>query len=90
MGAIASQIASLTSVYSTVHSGADQRKHPRSASLALVREIYRWPVNSPHKWLATPKMFPSDDVIMYIFVLSAHQIESNDDFASRNSLTNID
>ena len=36
MGAIASQIASLTIVYSTVYSGADQRKHQRSASLACV------------------------------------------------------
>ena len=36
MSAMASQIASLTSVYSTVYSGADQRKHQRSASLAFV------------------------------------------------------
>ena len=33
MGAIASQITSLTSVYSTVYSGADQRKYPSSVSL---------------------------------------------------------
>ena len=26
-----------------------QRKHQSSASLAFVRKIYRWPVNSPHK-----------------------------------------
>ena len=25
----------------------------------------RWPVNSPHKWPVTRKMFPFDDVIMY-------------------------
>ena len=30
-------------------SGADQRKHQSSASLAFVRGIHRWPVNSPHK-----------------------------------------
>ena len=36
MGTIASQITSLTIVYSTVYSGADQRKHQRSASLAFV------------------------------------------------------
>ena len=36
MGAIASQITSLTIVYSTVYSGADQRKHQSSASLAFV------------------------------------------------------
>ena len=36
MGPIASQITSLTIVYSTVYSGADQRKHQSSASLAFV------------------------------------------------------
>ena len=36
MGALASQITSLTIVYLSVHSGADQRKHPSSASLAFV------------------------------------------------------
>ena len=64
MGAIASQIISLTIVYSTVHSDADQRKHQSSASLAFVRGIHRGPVNSPHKWPVTRKMFPFDDVIM--------------------------
>ena len=65
MGAVASQITSLTIVYSTVYSGADQRKHQSSASLAFVRGIHRWPVNSPHKWPVTRrKMFPFDDVIM--------------------------
>ena len=57
MGAMASQITSLTIVYSTVHSGADQRKHQSSASLAFVRRIHRWPVNSPHKWPVTRKCF---------------------------------
>ena len=42
-------ITSLTIVYSTVYPGADQRKHQSSASLAFVREIYWWPVNSAHK-----------------------------------------
>ena len=64
MDAIASEITSLTSVYSTVYSDADQRKHQRSASLAFVRGIHRWPVNSPHKWSVTRKIFPFDDVIM--------------------------
>ena len=49
MNAVASQITSLTIVYSTVNSGADQRKHQRSASLAFVRGIHLRPVNSPHK-----------------------------------------
>ena len=41
MGVMASQITSLTIVYSTVYSGADQRKHQSSASLAFVRGIHR-------------------------------------------------
>ena len=41
MGAITTQITSLTTVYSTVYSGADQRKHQSSASLAFVRGIHR-------------------------------------------------
>ena len=40
MGAMASQITSLTIVYSTVYPGADQRKHQSSASLAFVRGIH--------------------------------------------------
>ena len=64
MGAIASQITSLTIVYSTVYSGTDQRKHESSASLALVRGIHRGPGNFPHKWSVTRKMFPFADVIM--------------------------
>ena len=65
MGAMASQITSLTIVYSTVYSGVDQGKHQSSASLAFVRGIHRGPVNSPHKWPVTRKMFPFDDVIMH-------------------------
>ena len=42
MSAMASQIASLTIVNSTVYSGADQRKHQSSASLAFVQGIHRW------------------------------------------------
>ena len=64
MSAMASQITSLTIVYSTVYSGADQRKHQSCASLAIVRGIHRWPVNSPHKGPVTRKMFPFDNVIM--------------------------
>ena len=65
MSEIASQITSLTIVYSIVHSGTDQSKHQSSASLAFVWEIHRWPVNFPHKWPVTRKMFPFDDVIMF-------------------------
>ena len=64
MSVMASQIPSLTIVYSAVYSGVDQRKHQRSASLAFVRGIHRSPVNSPHKGPVTRKMFPFDDVII--------------------------
>ena len=64
MGMIASQITNLTIVNSIVYSDADQRKHQSSASLAFVQGIHRGPVNSPHKWPVTRKMFPFDDVIM--------------------------
>ena len=64
MSTIASQITSLTIVYSTVYSPADHRKHQSSASLAFVWGIQRWQVNSPHKGPVTRKMLPFDDVIM--------------------------
>ena len=61
---IASQITSVSIVWSTVCSGADQRKHQSSATLAFVRGIHRWPVDSPHKRPVTQKMFPFHDVII--------------------------
>ena len=76
MGVMVSQITSLTSVYSTVYSGADQRKHQSSASLALVWGIHRGPVNSPHKWPVTRKMFPFDDNIMSLGTIQ-HWFEVN-------------
>ena len=65
IGTIASQITSFTIVYSIVCSDADQRYYQSSASLVFVRGIHRVPLNSPHKWPVTRKMFPFDDVIMY-------------------------
>ena len=65
MNAMVSQIISLVTVYLIVNSGADQRKHQSSASLAFQREIHRWLVNSPHKGPVTRKMFPFNDVIMW-------------------------
>ena len=58
INAMASQITSLTIVFSTVYSVTDQRKHQSSASVAFVRGIHRWPLNSPHKGPVTRKMFP--------------------------------
>ena len=61
MGTVASQITSLTIVYSTLCS--DQRKYQSTASLAFVTGIHRWPVNSPHEGPVT-QLFPFDGVIM--------------------------
>ena len=73
MGAMTSQITSLMIVYSSVYSGADQRKYQSSASLAFVRGIHRWPVISPHTGPVTRKMFPFDDVIMFpCYIYSQH------------------
>ena len=55
MGAMSYKITSLTSVYSTVYTGADKINHQSFASLAIVLGIHRWPVNSPHKWPVTQK-----------------------------------
>ena len=55
MSMMASQITTLPIVYSSVYSGADQRKHQSSVSLVFVRGIHRWPVNSLHRGLVTWK-----------------------------------
>ena len=68
MGAMASEITSLTIVYSTVYSGADQRKHQSSVSLAFGRGIHRGPVNYPHKWPLTRRMFPFENLGMLYFI----------------------
>ena len=57
MSTMASQITSLAIVYSIVYSGADQREHQSSASLAVVRGIHRSPVNFLHKGPVTRKIF---------------------------------
>ena len=67
MGTMASQVTSLTIVYS----GADQRKHQSSASQTFVRGIHRWLVNSPYKWAETRKKFPFEVFIMFTDVCFA-------------------
>ena len=64
MSAMGSQITDVSIVYSTVYSGADQRKHQSPASLAFMRGIHRGPLNSPHKWLVKRRRFSFDDVTM--------------------------
>ena len=56
MGTIASQITSLTIYYSIVYSGADQKKHQSSASLAFLAQMSSNPENVSiwwrhHMWL---------------------------------------
>ena len=63
MGFMAPQITSLTIVYS-LFIQAQMKKHQSATSLAFVRGIHRGPVNSPHKWPVTRKMFHFDDVII--------------------------
>ena len=65
------QITSLTSAYSTAYSCANQRKHQSSASVAFVRGIHRWQVNSSYKWPVTRKMFPFDDVIVALWIFGS-------------------
>ena len=58
----------------TVGSGGDRRKHQSSASLAFVRGLHRWPMNSPKKRPVTRKMFPFDDVIVRISIASGRGV----------------
>ena len=64
MTTVASQITSLTIVYLTVYSDADQRKTSKLRITGLCAGNSPGPVNSPHKWPVTREMFPFDDVIM--------------------------
>ena len=62
MSAMASQITSITIVYSTVYS---MRKSKEISKPRVTGLCDRWLVNSPHKGPITRKMFPFDDVIMW-------------------------
>ena len=64
MGAMASQISASPLFTQSFIQGQIKKKYQSSASLAFVRGIHRWPVNSPHIWPVTRQMFPFDDVIM--------------------------
>ena len=49
------------------------RRTSKESTLAFVRGIPRWPVDSPHKGPITRKMLPFDDVIMISFILRRPQ-----------------
>ena len=61
---MASQITSLTIVYSIVYSGADQKKIKAPRHWSLCREFTSDLWLSPHRGPVTWQMFPFDDVIM--------------------------
>ena len=63
MGSMASQITSLTIVYSTVYSGADQRKkNQSSASLAFCEGNSPVTGECPAQMASNAKIFPFDEV----------------------------
>ena len=65
MGAMASQITSVSFVYSLVYSISDRRKHRSPRHWPLCGDFTGGPVISPHKGPVTQKMFPFDDVIIF-------------------------
>ena len=73
MGGMASQTTILTIVYSTVYSGTDQRKHQRSALLALCAG--NSPVTGEFRPV-TREMFPFYGVIMQCVGIICHGILS--------------
>ena len=64
MSTMASQITSLTVVYSTVLFRHRSKKTSKLCVTGLCEGNSPWPVNSPHKGPVTRKMFPFHDVIM--------------------------
>ena len=64
MSTMAFQITGVSIVCPTVCSGANQRKHQISASLAICEGNPPVTDGFPHKGQVTRKMFPFDDVIV--------------------------
>ena len=73
MSVMAFQIAGVYIVCLTVCWGAGQRKRQSSASLAPVRGIHRWPVDSPHEGAVTRKM--STEYVMCLFGMCVGDIK---------------
>ena len=79
MGTMASQITNLTIVYSTVCSGADQRKHQRSASLAFVRGIDRVTGEFPAQRASNAENFSIMSISYHYFSnINNHWSQSSD------------
>ena len=69
MSTMASHTTGVSIVCSAVCSDASRRKYQSAVSLASVRGIHWWSMDSPHKGPVTQKMFPFGDVIMFIACL---------------------
>ena len=82
MSTMASQITSVSIICWTIYSVVEQRKHQSSVSLAFVREIHQWLVDSPHKGLATRKMFPFDGIVMIHNFVEFSKLWTGDDGCS--------
>ena len=95
MGTIASQITSLTSVYSTVYSGADQSKHQSSASLAFVWGIHREPMFSKPKeisitwWRYHCRCHPRTTTLKFYMKLSSDMITCASMYGSKSIVKNV-
>ena len=74
-------------VFSAVCSGADQRKHQSSASLAFVTGIQRWPVNFPHKGTVMPQSHPTTGPVRFLSPVQflAHEAE----WSARRNFTSV-
>ena len=70
---VAFQIRGVSIACSTVCSGADERKHQSSASLAFVRGFHWWATNSPHKSSVMRKMLMTSSWIHHINLCSVFQ-----------------
>ena len=74
LSVMASQFTSPAIVYPTVYSATHQRKHQSSTSLAFVRGIHQWLVNSPYKGPVMRTMFPFYDVIMMAYGVPTNRL----------------
>ena len=76
MTTMTSQITSLTFVYLIVYSGADQRKHQSSASLAFVRGIHR------SRWIPRQRSSNTENVSIWW----RHHVKNLWNFIKKNIL----
>ena len=90
MNTIASQIIGISIICSTISSGTDQRKHQSSASLAFMRGIHWWPVDSLHKGPVMQEMFPFDELIMgqwSVGAVTGHALQAEPSITQWGKLT---